>query len=341
MIDNIIDNINKSKLHLELKNKLISYAINLNKNCCPVIFDEKQLRLMFELDEISSISDYVKKQTDRYTIQKRDGNKREVFKPSYRLKKIQKWILKKILVNVDLPDCVHGFVKGKSILTNAEVHVHSKPFWVHCIDIKDFFPSIEKTKVKEVFADLGYSDDVATFLSEICTINGKLVQGFPTSPMLANIIFKDIDSIILNIIKRHGIRYSRYADDLTFSGMQKSNYKRQLEKISASICVALELNGFHINPLKTRTLKNKQAKKVTGLIVSEDGVRIPKKYIKLIRKELYYCKKYGVVDHLKYNNLITIANYKGYLTGMARFIYMVERDLGRQILKEINELNWE
>lgn len=144
MIDNIILNINKSDLDPILKGEIIDYVVNLNRNHCPIIFDEKQLMLMFKLDEIKDVKKYIEKETNRYTIQKRNGTQREVAQPSYKLKKIQKWILKKILMNIDIPNCVHGFLKGKSILTNAQVHIYDQPSWVYCLDIKDFFPSIKK-----------------------------------------------------------------------------------------------------------------------------------------------------------------------------------------------------
>lgn len=341
MIDNIIFNIKKSVLESTLKDQLIGYAENLNKNNCPIIFDEKQLLLMFELNEIEDIKGYMEKETNRYTIEKRDGTQREVIQPSYKLKQIQKWILKKILMSIDIPTCVHGFLKGKSILTNAQVHIYDEPYWVYCVDIKDFFPSIKIDKVKNIFIHLGYSVGVSNILSELCTIDGKLAQGFPTSPMISNVVFKSIDEDILNITKKIGFKYSRYADDLSFSGLEKSNYKNKIIKLKNSLDFILNKNSFSINESKTRIMKSKHTKKITGLIVSESGVKVPKKHIRLMKKELFYSKKYGVSDHLRYNNLITVANYKGYLIGMARFIYMVEKDIGSEFLKEINELNWD
>lgn len=159
--------------------------------------------------------------------------------------------------------------------------------------------------------------------------------------MISNVIFKNIDEDILNITKRLGFRYSRYADDLSFSGLEKSNYKNKIKKLNNSLSFILNENNFYINESKTRIMNNNRTKKITGLIVSESGVKVPRKYIRLMKKELYYSVKYGVSDHLKYNGLITIANYKGYLIGMARFIYMVEKDIGSEFLKEINELNWD
>lgn len=340
MIEKIILNINESSLNFISKKKLISYAKKINSNHCPVIFDKKQLSLMFELDETEDIKKYVEKESHRYTIQKRNGALREVVQPSYKLKQIQKWLLKHILMSIDIPENVHGFLKGKSILTNAQVHIYDQPFWVYCLDIKDFFPSIKQNKVKNIFTQLGYSEEVSNMLSDFCTIDGKLVQGFPSSPMISNIIFKSIDEDILNITKKLGFRFSRYADDLSFSGLEKSNYKNKILKLNKSIGFILNKNDFYLNIAKTRIMKNKQTKKITGLIVNENGVKVPKKYIKIMKKEIYYSKKYGVSDHLKHNNLITIANYKGYLIGLARFIYMVEQDVGSEFLKEINELNF-
>ena len=341
MINNILSNINASELNKQQKIALKSYVLNLNRDSFPIIFDVNQIKHLFDLLEVDILEEFMEKNIDKYTKIKKSGSLREVHKPSYKLKKIQKWILKKMLYQIQLPDCVHGFIKGKSILSNAKAHVHDSPFWIHNIDIKDFFPSIDVKRVKKVFLDFGYSDEVSDYLSQLCTFNGELVQGFPTSPMLANIIFKDIDYIILNIVKKYNIVYTRYADDLTFSGPVGYNYIKKISSIHSSVEYVINDSGFKLNKLKTRTIKGNKPKVITGLIVSETGVSVPKKYIKLLDKELYYCKKYGVSDHLKYNGLITIANYKGYLIGLARFIYMIEKDVGSNLLKEINQLDWD
>ncbi|WP_218938263.1 reverse transcriptase family protein [Bacillus toyonensis] len=284
---------------------------------------------------------FIKENSNKYFIKKRNGSLREVWQPSYKVKEIQKWIYKNILNDIQVSECVHGFVKNRSILTNAQNHIHEDKFWVFSMDIKNFFPSIRIERIEQIFLKLGYSLEVSKALSLLCTVDGKLVQGFPTSPSLSNIIMREIDEEFKTIADRYNLKYSRYADDITFSGDQKKGYLILVKRLEKMICFILKNADFEINNSKTRLMKNKHAKIVTGLIVDSDGVRIPKKYIRKLKKEIYYCKKFGVNEHLKYIGLITIANYKGYLFGLARYIYMVEKELGIMFIKQLNDLEWD
>jgi len=340
MIKHILNNITMTELDSNKKTILSDYAINIDSNNCPVIFDLRQLFLILGLSDDENIQIFSGEYSNRYCINKKNGSLREVWQPSYQVKVIQKWILKSILNKVPVSDCAHGFVKNKSILTNAQIHIHENKFWIFSVDIKNFFPSIKINKVEKVFLDIGYSPSVSNALSLLCTIDGRLVQGFPTSPTLSNLIFKEIDIEFQMIAERYQMKYSRYADDISFSGNQTKGYTVLVKRVEKIISFILEKHGFKINYRKTRLLTNNQSRIVTGLMVSSDGVRIPRKYIKKLSRELYYCEKFGVNEHLKYHGIITIANYRGYLTGLARYIYMVEEEIGAKFIERINELDW-
>jgi RNA-directed DNA polymerase len=340
MIKKIIHNIILSNLLEVEKNALIQYAERLHSKQVPVIFDVNQFLMLFELSN-DDIREFVIRNTNHYHITKRNGDLREVWKPNYKLKAIHKWILKNILNKVEVSVCAHGFVKKKSILTNAEVHLYQEPFWVFSTDIKDFFPSIKQKEIKKMFLEIGYSDAISEAFSFLTTVDNRLVQGFPTSPMLSNIFFRELDNEFQQIASQYNIRYSRYADDITFSGVQKNGYLVLVQKIRELVSFTLSKYSLVINDEKTRLMKNKHIKIVTGLVVTPQGVKIPQKYIRRLNKELYYCQKFGVNEHLKYHGLITIANYKGYLMGLARFIYMVDPFKGAVFIKEINDLNWD
>jgi RNA-directed DNA polymerase len=340
MIKQVIHNIILSDLSEEEKKNLINYAENLYSKQCPVIFDTIQLKILFELQD-GDIEKFVLDNTDHYFVRKSNGELREVWKPKYKLKTIQKWILKNILNEIKVLECAHGFVKNKSILTNAETHQHKEPFWVFSTDIKDFFPSIQYYEINKIFMGIGYSNEVSEAFSVLTTIQGKLAQGFPTSPMLSNLFLRDIDEEFQQIASRHHIRYSRYADDITFSGVQKKGYLILVKKIKEIVTFVLSKHNLVINDAKTRLMKDKHTKIITGLVVTSQGVRIPQKYIRRLNKELYYCHKFGVNEHLKYHELITIANYKGYLIGLARFIYMVDPIKGGEFIKKIQDLDWD
>jgi RNA-directed DNA polymerase len=221
------------------------------------------------------------------------------------------------------------------------VHIYQEPFLVFTTDIKDFFPSIKHKEVKKIFMEIGYSNAVNEALSLLTTVDEKLVQGFPTSPMLSNLFFWEIDNEFQQLAIQYNIRYSRYADDITFSGIQKTGYLSIVKKISETVSSVLKTHSLVINDKKTRLMRDKLTKIVTGLVVTSQGVRIPQKYIRKLNKEIYYCQKFGVNEHLKYHGLITIANYKGYLVGLARFIYMVDQVRGAELIKKIHDLDWE
>ncbi|WJM08368.1 reverse transcriptase family protein [Paenibacillus sp. PK1-4R] len=340
MIKQVIFNIQLSDLPEQEKKDLIYYAENLYFKQCPVIFDNQHLMKLFELQD-HDLKRFMTENMNHYSIKKRNGDLREVWKPNYKLKTIQKWILKNILNEIKVSECAHGFVKSKSILTNAETHQHKEQFWVFSMDIKDFFPSIKYHEVKRIFMGIGYSNEVSEALSLLTTVHGKLAQGFPTSPMLSNLFFRDIDEEFQQIASRYHIRYSRYADDITFSGVQKKGYLVLSEKLKQIVTSVLSKHNFIVNEAKTRLMKGKHPKIITGLVVTSQGVRIPQKYIRRLNKEIYYCRKFGVNGHLKYQGLITIANYKGYLIGLARFIYMVDPVKGAKFIKMIKDLDWD
>ncbi|MFC5649465.1 reverse transcriptase family protein [Paenibacillus solisilvae] len=340
MIKRILQNIEISDLSVEDKKSLINYAETLYFKRCPVIFDTNQVMMLFELQN-EDMEKFVLENTNNYFVKKSNGELREIWKPNYKLKMIQKWILKNILNEIEVSEYAHGFVKRKSILTNAETHQYKEPSWVFSMDIKDFFPSIQYFEIEKIFLEIGYSIEVSKAISLLTSVHGRLVQGFPTSPMLSNLYLRDIDEEFQQIASQNHVRYSRYADDITFSGIQKKGYLVLVKKIKEIVTTVLRKHNFVINDAKTRLMKDKHTKIVTGLVVTPEGVKIPQKYIRKLNKEIYYCRKFGVNEHLKYHGLITIANYKGYLIGLARFIYMVNPNKGAEFIREIKKLNWD
>lgn len=249
--------------------------------------------------------------------------------PSKNLKVRQRWILEFILNKISLPECVHGFVGNKSIVTNANCHVNKKE--IGCLDIKDFFPSVSYEQIFKVFKEMGYCDEVVKVLCMLCTYEGILPQGAPTSPMLANIVFKPVDLEILGYAEKNMLTYSRYADDITISA--DTSIEDHLDEIKKRI----EKYGFEINESKTHIMKDNYRKVVTGLIVS-DKVKVPQKYKRKFRQEIYYCRKFGVEQHLKNIGRTSAVNFKEYMYGKAYFIKMVEEDVGEAFLKQLDEI---
>lgn len=340
MLNKIIENINNSNLDLKEKQNLIDVATTIYRNNCPVLLDKKQTKLLFQMKEDIKLFSFMKDNTLSHTIEKRNGEPRIIYKPSMELKEIQRWILTKILRNITDSENTHGFVKDRSILTHARNHVHPEPFWMVTFDIKNFFPSIKHESVYQIFRNIGYNEEVSLVLSELCTMDGNVVQGFPTSPKISNIVMKYADEIFIEYCRVRNLKFSRYADDISFSGIGNFISKEIFEDIHKTVTETLGDMGFSINTNKTKKFANSDPKKITGLMISENGVKVPGKIKKMLAKEIYYCKKFGVESHLIRTNKITLANYKGYMYGLAGYIRMVELEVGNQFFEELEKIYW-
>lgn len=288
----------------------------------PFIESVNQLIEIFELGGVDLEAYH------EFQISKEDKT-RVIMAPSKPLKLRQRYILDYFLKCEKIPDCVHGFTESRSIVTNAACHVNKKQ--IGCLDIKDFFPSISDSMVKLVFEDFGYSEEVADVFTRLCTFKNQVPQGAPTSPMISNLVFKPIDEEIVNYANNAGIIYSRYADDITISSDEDiSPHMKEIESI-------IFKHGFVINADKTHVMKDNYRKIVTGLVVS-DRVRVPKVYKRRMRQELYYCKQFGIEQHLKNRGKRSAVNYKEYMYGKAYFVKMVEPEIGEEFLRELDEI---
>jgi RNA-directed DNA polymerase len=237
-----------------------------------------ELRFLACDRKVAKVDHYV-----RFAIPKKTGGMREISAPMPRLKRAQYWIMANILLPLEAHDAAHGFRAKRSILTNARPHVGRRT--VINIDLKDFFPTIGYGRVKGFFVNLGYPEKVAAPMALICTdaerdmveIDGRvwnvarglrrLPQGAPTSPAIANIIANRLDRRMIGAARKHGFTYTRYADDMTFSGDAEpsstavSRLLWQLRKIA-------EAEGFTFNDKKTRVMGAGARQDVTGLVVN-------------------------------------------------------------------------
>lgn len=221
---------------------------------------------------------------------KRRPDPRIVYEVNSNLKNLHKNILTSIAAKVDFPECVQGFVSKRSIVTNASLHLGRK--YILNLDIKDFFESIKIEKITQVFERLQCSQEVASIFAQLCNFNGCLVQGANTSPILANLVCSDLDEQLIQLGKKYGCSYSRYADDITFSGDDIPKKKE--------ISRCIESYGFKINPDKYKCKSRGQKQYVTGLTVFDNLMpRISKRVKKELRQTLYYINKYGLEDHIE------------------------------------------
>jgi retron-type reverse transcriptase len=203
-----------------------------------------------------------------FRIPKKNGKARLITAPRVFLKTVQRYILDCILQPVPVHPSACGFVREKNCADGAEAHV-KRPF-VWNIDLKDFFPSIHQQSVHDVFKRFGYPEKAARFLAQLCCLDGALPQGAPTSPAIANHVFASSDVELLKYAAAHKIKYTRYADDLTFSANEL--FTDEFRKTVISI---IERNGFELNRKKERLMGPKCRREVTGLTIN-DQVSIPR-----------------------------------------------------------------
>lgn len=211
---------------------------------------------------IFSIRNSPSKHYRSFPLKKKDGSKRDINTPRTYLKVIQWWILDNILNHVQIADNVFGFVSGRSAIQNAKYHFGAKH--ILNVDIRHFFPSITIEQVHTIFRSLGYSEDVAEMLSELCCLENCVPQGAPTSPAIANLVLRELDDKLSALALQADHRYSRYADDLTFSSQSKiaSDFLESVQK-------SVEDAGFKLKPEKTRFSGAEGRMEVTGIVINE------------------------------------------------------------------------
>jgi hypothetical protein len=301
-----------------------------------------ELRFLAFSRKTSTVSHYV-----RFKLPKKTGGERLISAPMPRLKRAQQWILENILEKVELHDAAHGFRRERSIVSNAAPHVGEEV--VINLDLKDFFPSISYKRVKGVFRALGFSEAAATIFGLICTepeveevaLDGKtyfvstgdrhLPQGAPTSPVITNILCRRLDKRLLKMATGAGFKYTRYADDLTFSasGDAKQNICNVLRRTES--IVAHE--GLTVHPDKTRVLRGSRQQEVTGVVVNQK-TNVSKKELKRFRAVLFQIEKDGLAGKQWGNSKDVLAS----MMGFANFVFMVNPEKGAELKARVRAL---
>ena len=297
-----------------------------------------ELRRLCYQREASTYSHYT-----RFEIPKRSGGMRAIWAPLPTLKQAQHWILHEILERLVVHGAAHGFLSGCSIATNAAEHRNSQ--LLVKLDIENFFPSISWKRVKGVFRKAGYPEQIATLLALLCTEapreivqdNGKtyyvalaercLPQGAPTSPALTNALCLRLDRRITGFADKTGWRYTRYADDLTFSFAADNSQEADISRLLGTVKRILGEEGFNVNVKKTHVIRQHQAQQVTGLIVN--GTQAPRVSRSLKRQMR------AALHNLQQGKGLKEGESLNRLKGYAAYIAMTERELGKTMLAQL------
>lgn len=301
-----------------------------------------ELRFLAWHREVASVSHY-----QRFTIAKKSGGERHISAPMPRLKRAQYWVLDNILAKMPVHEAVHGFLPGRSILTNAAPHVGQDV--VINLDLKDFFPSIGMRRVRGVFRQLGYSSQVASLLALVCTeaptdevqLDGQryfvargervLPQGAPTSPMLTNLLCRRLDARLAASAAKLGFRYTRYADDLSFSA--DSQHSRGTGKLLWRVKQIVASEGLTVHPDKQQVMRKHQQQHVTGIVVN-DKLSLDRDTLRRFRAVLHQAERHGP-QGLQWNGNSDVI---GALRGYANFIAMTDAARGAPYLQRVRAL---
>lgn len=242
------------------------------------------------LKTLYSISNNIEKNYKVYKIKKNSGGYRTIYEPSSLLKHIQKNILNNILNNKSISKYAKAYHKGISLRDNACAHVNKEI--ILKLDIKDFFESISFVDIyNSCFSIEYFPKSVGMFLTYLCTYNDHLTQGSPTSSYISNLVMKDFDEEIGSYCEDNNISYTRYSDDMTFSGdFNPSDIIIKVRKMLYKLGLELNNNKIHV-------VSKSSCQSVTGIVVNEK-VQVNSKYRNRIRQEVYYIKKYGLESHL-------------------------------------------
>lgn len=218
-----------------------------------------------------------------------------------------------------------GFISSKNIRDNAIPHCGKK----HIIktDIEGFFSSITTEIIIEMLKSIGANDEISVRLAEFLTIDGKLAEGLPTSPIISNAVCHQMDFELTKLASNKNANYTRYADDITMSSDIEQNFLDEIKSV-------LNKYSFKMASKKTRITKIGQAHFVTGLSVSDSKQpHVPKRIKRNLRQQLYYSYKFGLIEHFEKMGISDDFRQSeiNRLDGLIRYVSFIEPQLSHKL----------
>jgi RNA-directed DNA polymerase len=291
-------------------------------------------------------------------LAKRFGTIRMIEAPKPTLKELQRRILAEILNKIPPHPSSHGFLRGRSIKTYVIPHVGKQV--VLKMDLQDFFPSITGSRIQTVFRTIGYPESVADLLGGICTnavpgdawseIAGSLdplqlgearrlysrphlPQGAPTSPALANVCAYRLDCRLTGLARSVGAEYTRYADDLAFSG--SGEFERRIERFSVHVAAILAEEGFTVHHRKTRIMRAGVRQRLAGLVANE-RLNIMRADSDRLKATLTNCVRLGPATQNRENH----PSFREHLEGRVGFVESVHPGKGQRLRRIFAQIVW-
>ncbi|WP_406731782.1 reverse transcriptase family protein [Streptomyces sp. NBC_01794] len=283
-----------------------------------------------------------------------DRGPRKLLVPLPELMAAQRWLLHKVLDRLPVHPSSFAYVKGCSVAQCARRHLGAH--WLIKIDIKDFFGSIGERRIHQVFRAVGYQPLISYELSRLCTWEdrrdtvdsvradrypkitayqggwgGFLPQCAPTSGVLANLAVRPMDDRLTHIAARHGLVYTRYSDDMVFSG-GTAPFSR-----SAAVALLRELShtvqgyGFTVNARKTRIVPPGARRVVLGLLVDGDVLRLTPDFKSRVLGHLYGIEKFGLRAHQQHRDFASLAGMVNHIDGLIAYALGAEAEWARPV----------
>lgn len=292
-------------------------------------------------------------------LDKQNGNIRLIEVPKPRLKQLQRQILARILERIPPHPSVHGFVKRRSIKTFVAPHVGQTI--VLRMDLRDFFPSFPAARIQTLFRTMGYPEPVADLLGGICTnavprdawnkpgldvdpwrwrearilySKPHLPQGAPTSPALANLCAYRVDCRLAGLAKSVGAEYTRYSDDLAFSGGEA--FERRIERFATHVAAVLIEEGFTVHYRKTRVMRQGVRQHLVGLVTNQH-VNIMRPDFDRLKATLTNCVRLGPESQNRHAH----PDLRLHLEGRVGFVEMINPSRGKRLRAIFNLVKWQ
>jgi RNA-directed DNA polymerase len=284
-------------------------------------------------------------------LSKRSGGRRLIESPKRTLKQVQRRILREILEKVPPHDAAHGFSAGRSILTNARPHV--KQAVVVKFDLANFYPNVTFARVTAIFRSLGYSREAAIWLARLTTsalpanmpfvkeepsavlpyLKRHLPQGAPTSPALANLSAYSLDVRLAGLARAFGANYTRYADDLTFSG--PSRFGTSLRDFIPLVGQIVRQERFRLNAAKRKILRSSGKLVVTGVVVNEK-INVSRREFDRLKAVLTNCARHGAASQNKAGH----PHFAAHVRGRIAQVTQLNAARGARLLAVYNQIDW-
>jgi hypothetical protein len=256
---------------------------------------------------------------------RRRGEFRVVFAArEERLRQLHRGLSMIVANSAEFGPHVQGFVKKRSTRTNAEQHIGAR-IVLHA-DIKGFFDAITTEHVRVAFVEHGVSGSMAETLAKICTIDGRLRQGTRCSPTIANLVCFDMDQAFGRLAKATGSTYTRYADDISFSGDEVPS--------DDSVRAVLKSRDFELRDGQCFRQRRGRVQFVTGLSVADRvAPRLPRRLKRQLRLVMHFVEKYGLQDHIDRSSDGWDGSRVAWLGGILRYAHSIEPDRVSKWLK--------